>query len=272
VPDWFTDPSFWEEMFDFIFPPEHLALGEEIAAHAAEVAAVRPPARLLDLGCGPGRVAVPLARRGFRVVGVDAIAGYLAHARAAAAAAGVAIDLRHGDVAEVTFDAEFDAVLCLFTSFGYFADPAKDAAVLRAASRALVRGGRFVLETAHRDGVVRKHGVREMERPDGRRFREDQRFDPVTGVLHARWTVRYPGPAPRGDPVAASPRGVPLTPPGGAPAPRERTYETRMRPYTATELDAMLRAAGFREVRFQRDLWGGEPSLDAYEIVAVAVR
>jgi SAM-dependent methyltransferase len=244
--EWWSDEAFWADMFDFIFPPEHLALGEGVAASAVALLGLRPPAAIVDLGCGPGRVAVPLAALGFRVIGVELQAPYLERARAAAQAAGVALELRRGDMADLALDGEVDAAVCLFSSFGYFADRARDERVLRAARRALRPGGRFLLETAHRDGVVRLMHVREARAADGRRWREEPRFDPVTGVMEARWTLTAAG--------------------------AERRFTSRIRMYTATELDEMLRAAGFREVAFHGGLDGSPPSLDRYEIVAVATR
>jgi SAM-dependent methyltransferase len=248
APDrWWSDEEFWAEMFDFIFPPEHLALGGDVAAKATSLLALAPGAAILDLGCGPGRVSVPLARMGYRVVGVDMQEGYLARARDLAAREHVAVDLRRGDVAELALDAEFDAVLCVFTSFGYFAEPSEDGRVLDAAWRALRPGGRFLLETAHRDGVVRLVRAREARAADGRTWREEPRFDPVSGVLEARWSI-------------TSAAGT-------------RSYTSRMRPYSATELRDMLARAGFRDVRFHRDLDGaGPPSLDSYTLVAVGSR
>jgi SAM-dependent methyltransferase len=243
---WWSDEAFWEEMFDFIFPPEHLAAGVELAARAARLLALAPGAAVLDLGCGPGRVAIPLARMGHRVVGLDAQAGYLARARAWAAREGVPLDLRQGDLATAPLPRDLDAVLCVFTSFGYFAEPGRDGAVLARARAALRPGGRLLLETAHRDGVVRLLRPREATAPDGRRWREEPRFDPVSGVLEARWT---------------------LTTADGT-----RAFTSRMRPYSATELAGMLRRAGFRRTTFHGDLDGGPPSLDAYTVVAVAER
>lgn len=182
-------------------------------------------------------------------IAVDAQAEYLARASAAARAAHVELDLldlRLGDMAEYQLEEEVDGALCMFTSFGCFADPDRDQRVLAAAYRALRRGGRFLLETAHRDGVVRLMRIREAEAPDGRRWREEPAFDPVAGVLEARWSVTL--------------------------GTETRSFTSRMRPYSATELDAMLRAAGFRQVAFYAGLAGGPPSLDHYEVVAVATK
>src|SRR5215208_931494 len=145
---WWSDPEYWDENFEFIFPPEQLALGEEVATRSAALLRLERGARVLDLGCGPGRVSVPLARHSFRVTGVDLQEGLLGRARALAAREGVALDQRRGDFGELTFEEPFDAVICVFNSFGYFADPARDEGVLRRAAGALRRGGRFLLEVA----------------------------------------------------------------------------------------------------------------------------
>jgi SAM-dependent methyltransferase len=243
---WWSDRDFWEEMFDFIFPPELLALGGEVAVKAVGLLGVEPGAAILDLGCGPGRVAVPLARRGFRVTGVDADPGYLERARAWAERERVSLTVQRLDMSELGFRSEFDAALCVFNSFGYFADPRRDQAVLDRAREALRPGARFLLETAHRDGVVRNMHLREASASDGRRWREEPTFDPVTGILESRWSV-------------TSPAGT-------------RTFTCRTRPYAAGELEHMLRRAGFRDVRLQRDLDGGHPSVDGYTLVALATR
>ncbi len=243
---WWSDQAFWEEMFDFIFPPEHLALGAEVAARSARLLGLAPASALLDLGCGPGRVAIPLARMGHRVVGIDAQPGYLARARERAASEGVAVELRLGDMATAPLPSGLDAVLCVFTSFGYFADAERDGAVLSRVREALRPGGQLLLETAHRDGVVRLLRAREATARDGRRWREEPAFDLVAGVLETRWTLR-------------STQGT-------------RTFTTRLRPYSATELHQMLRRAGFREVAFHGDLDGAPPSFDAWTVVAVARR
>ena len=56
-----------------------------------------PIGTVLDLGCGPGRHAVPFAQRGFRVTGVDLSVFHLEKAKERASAAGVAVEFVEGD-------------------------------------------------------------------------------------------------------------------------------------------------------------------------------
>jgi SAM-dependent methyltransferase len=74
---------------------------------------LQPGEAILDVGCGTGRHAVELARRGCRVTGLDVSPGMLAQARQAAAAAQVAVDFRQADATDFSFETPFDAVICL---------------------------------------------------------------------------------------------------------------------------------------------------------------
>jgi SAM-dependent methyltransferase len=104
-------------------------------------------ARILDLPCGYGRHAALLARRGFRVVGVDLSPAMLAEARRRYAE-GPRLRFRRADMRHIAYRDEFDAVVNLYTSFGYFT-PAQNVAALRRMARALRSGGRLLID--HRD-------------------------------------------------------------------------------------------------------------------------
>jgi SAM-dependent methyltransferase len=101
-----------------------------------------PPARVLDLGCGTGSLAVLLAQAGHEVTGIDASGQMLALARAKAAAAGVAVDLAYGDAADPPLrSSSVDVVLCRHVLWSL---PDRDA-VLASWVRLLRPGGRLVL-------------------------------------------------------------------------------------------------------------------------------
>jgi SAM-dependent methyltransferase len=104
-------------------------------------------ARILDVPCGYGRHASALARRGFRVVGVDLSRAMIAEARRRFAEGPRLVFLQR-DMRRLRFRAEFDAVVNLYTSFGYFT-PAENRAALRRLARALRPGGRLLID--HRD-------------------------------------------------------------------------------------------------------------------------
>jgi SAM-dependent methyltransferase len=149
APDWFESffgADYFEIYRDFFTPEATAADVEGIVS----LLGLSPGARVLDLACGHGRHAVPLAARGFDVTGFDLSELVLERARAEAAARGVAVRWQRGDMRELPFEAEFDAVINVFTAFGYFADEEEDVETLRRVRHALVPGGRFLLETPQR--------------------------------------------------------------------------------------------------------------------------
>jgi len=104
--------------------------------------------RILDIGCGTGRHAVELARRGYGVVGVDLSEAQLRRAREKAAAAGVGVEFRRGDARELPFAAEFDlAIMLCEGAFPLMETDEMNYAILQGAARALKPGGKFIFTT-----------------------------------------------------------------------------------------------------------------------------
>jgi SAM-dependent methyltransferase len=150
---------------------------------------LRPPegARILDLPCGYGRHAALLARRGFHVVGVDLSPAMLAEARRRFTE-GPRLSFRLGDMRRVSFRAEFDAVINLYTSFGYFT-PAQNQAVLRRMARALRPGGRLLVD--HRDPAYDADLPRRSWYRTGRKrfVLEERHFDRRTKITDSTQLV-----------------------------------------------------------------------------------
>jgi SAM-dependent methyltransferase len=112
---------------------------------------LQPGARILDLCCGQGRHAIELARRGFRVTGFDLSEYLLCLARDCADKAEVACEFVRGDMREIPWDSEFDAVLNLFTAFGYLESDEEDERALQAIRAALRPGGLLLVDHHNRE-------------------------------------------------------------------------------------------------------------------------
>ncbi|MDQ3914490.1 MAG: class I SAM-dependent methyltransferase [Actinomycetota bacterium] len=132
--------------------------------------------RVLDVGCGPGRHAVALARAGLAVTGVDVSRRFLDIAAAAARDAGVAASFFHVDARQMPFGDEFDAVISICQgAFGLMAGD--DSTVLRRMAEAARRGGRVVLTAFS--------ALYEASHP-----RPEATFDADAGVVHEETTVK----------------------------------------------------------------------------------
>ena len=112
----------------------------------------------------------------------------------------------------------FDAVLNLFTSFGFFAHPAEDARVVGQFARVLKPGGVLVWHGASRDGVMARFLERDWWTSGKTLFAQEREFDSLSGVLTVRSTWR---------------RGT-----------KSGNREHRLRLYTATRLSELFADAG----------------------------
>jgi SAM-dependent methyltransferase len=237
------------EWFEQWFGEEYLRLyphrddddAERLASLIAEYAPL-DGLRVLDLACGPGRHAAQFATRGARVVGFDLSMPLLSRARHRP---GPALTLVRGDMRHLPFRPEsFDLVVNLFTSFGYFADDAQHALVLRGAADVLRPGGSFVLDYLNAE-MVRDTLVPHEERQVGERrvaversISADDRF--VIKEMH-------------------------LVDDG-------RSFVERVRLFTREELEAMVETAGLTVSSRLGDYAGGAASPGAPRVILVAER
>lgn len=224
--------EWWEHFFDDDYVRVWTAAGafdtsDEVAARIATLLERTPGREVLDVACGFGRVAGPLHERGYRVTGIDASPDQL---RLAAQ--------RHPGPTYLRRDMRdpppgpFDAVLNVFSSFGYFAERSDDLAALRAWHRVLRPGGLLLLELTHRDAVAHLYEGDDQVIEQGA-VRETGVTDWVTGLRTA--TVTADG--------------------------MTKTFVIRL--YTITELVTELRAAGFAAVEARAGLDSSAPPTPA---------
>jgi SAM-dependent methyltransferase len=242
--------EWWESYFDAqylleyepIFSP---ARDRADVARLIELLGLPAGERLLDVPCGQGRHAHLLAEAGFDVTGLD----YSKHLLDVARRRGIAPNLRYvqGDMRALPakWTGGFAAVLNLFTSFGFFFDPADDLRVMREFARVLQPGGVLVWHGGSRDGVMARFLSRDWwKSEDGTMVAHERTFDPLSGILSIRshWS--------------------------GKRASGER--EHRIRLYTASRLAELCQSAGLI-VEEAFDGWSDAPlTRRASEMLLVA--
>jgi ubiquinone/menaquinone biosynthesis C-methylase UbiE len=246
-----SSPETWDEFFSDFYLRAYADLERQDEAESQAMAAARLarcPDRgdVLDVPCGFGRHSVPLARAGYRVVGVDRSDALLAEARRRAGGERWP-KLARADYRELPFsDESFDAALNLFTSLGYLGDE-QDTEVLAEICRVLRPGGRLVIETMHRDQLVRQFREQDWRLLGaGRLLLEQRTFDAASGLAQTTQTLI-----------------------DNAGERDSRSFSVRV--YTATELLAMLTRAGFEDARCHGDMTGAPFTTDT-RLVVVARR
>lgn len=219
---WFAEAfdRVWLRLYAHRDDAEAVAAAPAILRHLGLVAGQR----VLDVACGDGRYARALGDRGMRVTGVDLSGELLQVAREKSPYLPGKPDYFQRDVRSLPFNQQFDGAISMFTSFGYFERRKDDLAIFRGTHRALVSGGRFLVDFMNA-AQVRATLVPEEDRDDGTlRVHIERRIaDGPFGVcvfkrVHA----------------SDSETGRPVS-----------SFEERVRLYTPDEVDALLVDAGF---------------------------
>jgi 2-polyprenyl-3-methyl-5-hydroxy-6-metoxy-1,4-benzoquinol methylase len=206
-----------------------------------------PGARLLDVPCGHGRHSIELARRGYRVTGIDLSQEFLAAARKAAIDLQVEVDLRSGDMRSLRLEPEaFDGAFCFGNSFCYL-DHVNAGVFLESLAAAIKPGGRLAIETATIAETI------------------------LPALLQKRWywtgdilvlsECKYVAAASRMDIDYTFIRGS-----------STETRPTSSYVFTAAELGRMLQRAGFEVTALYGSVAGEPFQLGSRELVMVATR
>jgi len=188
----------YEEFFEDVYPETQPRKAGRPEAEGEVDFLVRelglaPGMRLLDLGCGAGYHAIPLARRGLQVTGVDLSQRMLSEAQQAAQDAGVTVAWERRDMQDLPWESTFNAVISMFTSFGYLPGDAANFRVLQAMARALVPGGRLCLHVASYPFLLRNWQAKSWTRGESGSYRlERSRLDLSRAVVEVRCTVVRP--------------------------------------------------------------------------------
>ena len=218
--------AFFKNSFYNPASPAAVAHAGKEARFVLRVMKLKKGDRLLDLCCGPARHSLLLAGKGLMVTGYDFSAEYLREAAASAKKARVNMRFLRGDMRRLKFNGEFDAVINMFTSFGYFRKFSDDIKTLKGAARALKPGGLFLIDIVHGDYVRDNFKSRDWEEREDGSYRLETSSLTKDGTQNA-WTLIKNGKV------------------------QEKRFFTRL--YSKTRLAAALRKAGLTPLKF----WGG---------------
>jgi SAM-dependent methyltransferase len=173
-----------------LYDPWSRSVVEDVSFYVEEALGSGGP--VVELGIGTGRLAIPVAEAGVRVIGVDSSKGMLAVCRERAEAAAVSelVDLRLGDLREPPVTELVPLVICPFRAFLHLEDDGDRSRALHAAYELLVPGGRFIFDVFEPldDGIEETHGLW-LEREPGIWERADWDRESRTLTL----SVRGPG-------------------------------------------------------------------------------
>jgi ubiquinone/menaquinone biosynthesis C-methylase UbiE len=172
--------EWWRKYFsdDYLKLYRHDELESSREAEAViRMLQVEPGEKILDLACGFGRHSLVLAQKGLMVTGYDLSESFLTRAKRMADSLNVQLELQQGDMREIPYEQEYDAVINMFTAFGFFESEDEDLKVLKGVHRALKPGGQFLMDVVNREYAVQISIPRRWTRENHAYMLEERFFD-----------------------------------------------------------------------------------------------
>jgi len=185
---------------------------------------------ILDLCCGEGRHCLELARKGYRVMGVDKSSLYLKRAATKSGKEKLPANFIQDDMRLFRQDSTFEVILNLFTSFGYFEDPRDEEQVIMNVHASLKPGGVFLLHLIGKETMALNLIERDWYEEDGMYVLEERRPAKDWTWLDNRWIIFKDN--------------------------KRSEVNLSLRLYSAAELRSLLTACGFKEITLYGDLEG----------------
>ena len=199
--DWFESEDFWTQFAPIMFDDARWAEAPTVAQYVKDLANLNNGSKVLDAGCGLGRISVELAALGLDVTGVDIIQSELDAAGESAEAEGVPLTLINHDLRTWHAPRQFDCAVNLYTSFGYCETIEEDLQILRNIADSVKPGGTFIMECTSREtAILYWTPGEEFERAG---YKVVTHFE-VTGAwegLRSQWTLYPLDPSLRGAPA-----------------------------------------------------------------------
>jgi len=241
---WHEDDSFWETFTDFMFTDELLKGTSEEIDDIIELLEIPPEAEILDLGCGYGRHSLELARRGYKITGMDRTSKYINEARKAANSESLNVEFIEADMRSFIRESAFDYVLNIFTTgLSYFEDIEEDKRVVKNVYKSLRPGGKFIVHTAGKEVLARIFQKRDWIEQDGVFLLQERNVERDWSWMNNRWILVKDG--------------------------KIIEYNITHRIYSASELSKLITDCGFTDIKVFGDLKGGPYDNKARRLVVV---
>lgn len=171
-----TFGSIYADAYDLLYQDKNYTAECDLIEGLLQTSGDRAVRRILDLGCGTGNHILPLAQRGYEVVGVDHSESMLARARSKAANSlyNGRSTFYQGDIRTVDLQQHFDAVLMMFAVLGYQLENPDALSALRTARRHLRSGGLLIFDVWYGPAVLHQRPserVKVIPSPEGQILR-----------------------------------------------------------------------------------------------------
>lgn len=241
---WFEDDAYWRTNYPYLFSEEQFARAETIAEKVLDLLQPEGP-DMLDLCCGPGRYAIPMAKQGFHVTGIDRTQYLITRGRARARREKVKIRWLKKDMRNFSHPEAFDTVINMWSSFGYCKNREEDREVLQNIHTSLRPGGKVFIDNMGKEVLARINAPTMTEDyPDGKTLVHRVKAVDDWSRVHMDWFLID------GD--------------------RVRRFNLQLNLYSGFEMRQMLEQAGFTEIQIHGNFEGDPYDNRARRLITVA--
>ncbi len=138
--------------------------------------------RVLDLACGHGRHSLRMSELGLEVTGVDMNAGFIKIAKELAVKRNLEIEFTLGDILELNYPSNFDAVILLYNSFGFF-NKLDGEILINRISKSLKIGGRLLIDVKNKETLLNKTSSNSITEKGADLMIDRLSFDSQSGIV-----------------------------------------------------------------------------------------
>lgn len=243
---WYEQDEFWRTFAPLIFNSERmLSAGQEVE-QIVSLLKLQPGVSICDLCCGPGRHSLELARRGYCVTGVDRTGLYIEQAKKKANEERLNIRFVQDDMRSFCEPNAFDAVINVFTSFGYFEEATDDRRVPENVYKSLKKGGKFLIDIIGKEVLARIFQEKRWWEEGGAIILEEAKLSEDWSLVDNRWIIIREG--------------------------KRDEFRFSLRLYSAAQLSELLKSGGFGQVEIYGDLGGSPYDQKADRLVVVGCK
>jgi SAM-dependent methyltransferase len=243
---WYEEDSFWEIVEPLMFAQQRWSDAPAEVDKVIVLLGLQPGMSVLDLCCGVGRHALEFARRGYQVIGVDRTQAYLDKARRQATSEGLEIDFVLADMRTFCMPGAFDAIINLYTSFGFFEDPLQDRQVVMNIHRSLKTNGLLLMDLMGKEVLARIFQERSWHEKEGILILKERQLSQAWSWIENRWIMIKDG--------------------------YRNEFRISHRLYSAAELTSLLTGCGFTSTEVYGNFSGGDYDQQAERLVVLAHR
>lgn len=241
---WHESDEFWQTAESVLFSKQRWENAPIEIDNVISLLQLKSGAKVLDLCCGVGRHSLELAKKGFLVTGVDRTKRYLIQAKQKAKQAKLPIKFIQADMRKFCRPNAFDAVINMFTAFGYFENPNDDKRVVKKVYLSLKPGGVLLLELMGKEILARIFLERSWQEENGTIILEERKLSQNWGWIENRWILLKDG--------------------------KQHEFKVSHRLYSAVELSNLLKECGFKKIEVYGDLTGASYDHTAKRLVVKA--